>query len=383
MSEPNLVVNNLLCFISSTINSYDKEIITHQCASFYNENEITTAKSTFFSHLKIKPTWRKGENKSKLNIIDILDLMCKTDDDNIPSYVADRYNAFPPIFGYESIANDLKALSVEIAEIKENLKNQQVILSRNSENPELEVIKEEIIEIKKSLANFLHTPPKENICNGSDDSIVSRDFASPSAPPFSQEQFSMNEENFQTTYAAYASRPVVTKPTVNSKNTSAKGKGKRIQGANFSNVAHHKHLSSNAGTSQHIPSVQISKRFQMDEDGFYTKIKRKRIVGTKENDNQQGLKAARRTKVIYIGRLEEKTSVEDVENHISEVINVNVIKCYKLKCSMKNCSSFKVIIKEFELDKFLESSFWPQGTVVREFIFNQDQQEANKNSEFS
>ncbi len=109
-------------------------------------------------------------------------------------------------------------------------------------------------------------------------------------------------------------------------------------------------------------------RYKYDEDGFQTKMKKKRIVGTKKN-TEEGLRAVGRTKVIYIGRLEEDTDIDKLEKYVKDETGIVIKKCYKLKCSMRNCSSFKVIIEANKIDKLMSSLIWPSGTVVREYIF--------------
>ena len=108
MAETNCVINNLLCYVSSSLTSYDKDLITHQAASYYNENVIVAAKSVLCANLNIKPIWKRGDEKLRKEMIDIVDLVIKAKDSGtLPRYVADSYDAFPPLNGYETIANHL------------------------------------------------------------------------------------------------------------------------------------------------------------------------------------------------------------------------------------------------------------------------------------
>lgn len=396
MTEVSCVINDLLCFISSALNSYEKELIIHQALGYYSETDIKNAKSIICKHAGVKPTWRRKENRLWHDLMDVIDLVIQEKDaDKLQRYVADNYQAFPPLFGYETIANDLKTLKNDIVDIKENIEatsqDRTIVNKQNSCDTELETIKEELFEIKKFMFDYMQSQSESNeketnLSNSSFMSSLSvREI--PTAPPYSQLPVSplllsrsppqQDKPKHSLNKNKASNNHNHNQPSTNAINQNGKqdiDRSNNYSGKlNYSKVAASHPKSINAKT-------KVNGNYEIDEDGFQKKIKKPRIVGTK-NTSEGNLKAVvkTRTKVIYIGRLEEKTTVKDIEEHIKSEIGMSVIKCYKLKCSMDKCSSFKVIIDPNNIDKIMNDSVWPEGTLIREFIYRNENNENNSN----
>lgn len=395
------VINSVLCFISSSLNSYEKEVIIHQAVGFYSENDIKNAKSTICNHLKIKPAWRRSDDKMRNEVKDIIDLVNQANaDGTLPKYVADYYRAFPPLYGYEIIANDIKSLRNEVLDVKETIKETSSTCqcSRSNSPAEIETIKEEIIEIKQFMKDIISSKKHKDIeCNGNN-GVANCSFVSsasehlslipglsPTAPPYSQAPVSpllLNEDKVEN-LAENDSTKIPSKHENNDSkilNTGTKEKqtyskalinNRKNMEKVAKNIPKPKVLSlsnKEKDQTQSTPSVTRTEgKYQYDDEGFKMKIKKPKIVG--KNQNNSRLKAIKRTKVLYIGRMEEQTTAEDIENYIKEDIGVDILKCYKLNCSMRQCSSFKVIVNASEFDALLSETAWPIGAIVHEFIY--------------
>ena len=336
---------------------------------------------------------------------DIIELINQAkEQENLPKYVADHFRAFPPLYGYETIANDLKSLNSEVLDVKETIKvNSTCTCSRSPTNitAEIETLKEEIIEIKQFIMDFV-TKSKvdkknKNMNKIAELSFVSsstdQEFSEASAPSLSQLSQSpiLLNENREKILTNSPSKSVKQKntPIKSNKNSKVKEKptyslvlqnnettSQKVVNKNQETTATNSIDNSNS-TSNGNTNKRIEGNYQIDEDGFKMKIKKPRIIGTKQNNER--LKAVSRTKVLYIGRLEEKTTTEDIKIHIKEELDVEIIKCYKLNCSMRKCSSFKVIIDASDVNKLMSDQAWPMGTIVHEYIYRNPDEQNNSN----
>ena len=93
---------------------------------------------------------RKGPNKVKTEIKDILNLFENADNDNLnlPKCVADNFNSLPPISGFECVARRIVTLTEEI----EALKSELAIFRDNNDNYKKGM--EDCINIKMDIADI-------------------------------------------------------------------------------------------------------------------------------------------------------------------------------------------------------------------------------------
>ena len=73
----NVVVNELLCFLSNKVRSMTYESLMKLCMDFYDEESVITAKTIFLEHVVIpeaddKRKRRNGPNKKVTSMKDIL-----------------------------------------------------------------------------------------------------------------------------------------------------------------------------------------------------------------------------------------------------------------------------------------------------------------------
>lgn len=84
-------------------------------------------------------------------------------------------------------------------------------------------------------------------------------------------------------------------------------------------------------------------------------------------------KVAEPRKMLYISNLDPCTTKERVSELIYSKFGINPLLCSKLVSIDRNLEtleyvSFKVLVPENGFDKFLDSTSWPSGVIVREFI---------------
>lgn len=94
-------------------------------------------------------------------------------------------------------------------------------------------------------------------------------------------------------------------------------------------------------------------------------------LGTINNSQQvpRPLRAVPRNRLIFISRLAEDTTTEEVEYFIkSKCGDSALISSYKFVYSQpRSISSFKITVPDELFNNILEPSFWPENTFVREY----------------
>ena len=78
----NLIVNGLLCYLESARQSYDDEMIIVVCLYFYNSKKIAESKELLFSSVE-EEFVRRGDGKPKSDLVDMLNLLRKCDEENL------------------------------------------------------------------------------------------------------------------------------------------------------------------------------------------------------------------------------------------------------------------------------------------------------------
>ena len=115
-----LVIDNVLCYISTARDCMKAEDITRVCSAFFNSDDIIGAKDRLCDIIGEKGKRRRNENRLLHELQDILNLLEKCDGGEVllPKFVADSYNALPPSSGFEIIASHIISLMDEISSVK-------------------------------------------------------------------------------------------------------------------------------------------------------------------------------------------------------------------------------------------------------------------------
>ena len=78
-------------------------------------------------------------------------------------------------------------------------------------------------------------------------------------------------------------------------------------------------------------------------------------------------------KTVFASRFSVDTTVNDVEFYIKTNLGIedcNDVQIYKINA--RNRASFKIIVPESIFDSLVNPQFWPKNTIVRQFIYRDD-----------
>ena len=105
MSTPNIVINELLCFVSNRIDLLEITILKKLCLETYTSEEVLASKDLLFlqctdKHVTLDNLIRKriGTDRDARNLEDIFMMFQKLGKDQCPTFVAADINRLPPIY---------------------------------------------------------------------------------------------------------------------------------------------------------------------------------------------------------------------------------------------------------------------------------------------
>ena len=132
--EPEIVVNELLCFITNKMLTLPMQMIVQLCVNFYDDDIILSAKTQLHELRPCENTTRvirrKGPNRKESSVEDIYKFLDELGE-NVPTFVAHDLAALPPItFENIDLCTLLRAVQNsrdELAIITQTLSEQSVV----------------------------------------------------------------------------------------------------------------------------------------------------------------------------------------------------------------------------------------------------------------
>lgn len=339
MPDENLMINDVLCFLSTSRDTLTSDEAIISATAFYNSDDILSAKKIIFSLCKEKLTVRRScpehPNPTVADIQDIINLLHKHDKGKkvFPKFVAESHNSLPPSAGFLAFARAFNRIRDELSEVKEELK--QVKEAKNKENRILEEstdLKQDIADIKSML-------------------LLKSVVATPSdmtTPVYTQAT--------QQPTQAVSNAPIMSYSDA-FKSTTAPFIGERPR----------KTFSNNFKDNQMFAG---SRNFTNNIQRTYGPRKQNNIIGTYRNsdDSAFGFSSAPRKLDIYVGKCDLSTTAAKILNFCKNKINSDAIECTELMTKNEWYKCFKVTADFNVRDQLLTPDFWPCGVIVRKFI---------------
>ncbi|VVC97554.1 unnamed protein product [Leptidea sinapis] len=146
-----IIINEFLTFVQNKLDILDEQSITQICATNFTDTEIEDGKGILYKSCgdKVRHVQRKGDDKKKRNIKDVIRLLKEVDPDAPPNFVAKDLNRLPPVlFDHVDVTGILKdmlnmkndlvkfqlKMSAELGEIRNSI--QQLIEKNNMTTPQ-------------------------------------------------------------------------------------------------------------------------------------------------------------------------------------------------------------------------------------------------------
>jgi hypothetical protein len=121
-----VIVNELLCFVWNKMDILPYDTIVKLCSDVFDDDEVADAKSVLFgvcaSADSVRKITRKGADKLKHNLHDILNLLHETEPSDTPCFAAADLSKLPPVhynhMDMSVILKELELVKGDIAELK-------------------------------------------------------------------------------------------------------------------------------------------------------------------------------------------------------------------------------------------------------------------------
>lgn len=312
----NALVNNVLCFITTSRNTLNHDEIVSSVVAFYNAEKIKEAKEIIFKLLRekviVRKTCDKHPNPSVPNVKDILKLLSTREIDalELPSFLCDGYNAMPPR-GFSDIAGMICDLRDEIAAFRHELhehRRERTLDIKSLED--LSDTKEDITDTKRMINEV-----KNNV--GKILTEVSGRTA-PNDIPINNNSQTIN--------------PPLSGP--------------------------------------HVPTMaDIVKNNRPIHKVLAGPVKpplKRGVFGTRKSSPSNKISGVVRNLDVFVGRCTPETTNDDVISYCLEN-GAEVVKCEKINGKSPNSTSFKLTVSANIRDQLLDPGFWPEDIVVRKF----------------
>lgn len=123
-----VMVNELLCYLTYKMESLTVDHLVHICVGFYSDNEIMNAKRLLFGVVETDQRFisRRGDAKNSENLKDMIKVLLQLNT-LMPNFVARDLNKLPPLTAAPSdtikVARDLEAIKAELSLLRSNQQN--------------------------------------------------------------------------------------------------------------------------------------------------------------------------------------------------------------------------------------------------------------------
>src|SRR5678816_3508644 len=98
-----------VCYVTTALDVINNDAIVLICIAFYGASNIKDAKQRLSNLLGEEIKWRRGDDRLRGDMQDILDLIhsAKHKDKALPKFVAESYRSILPASGFEITGGEL------------------------------------------------------------------------------------------------------------------------------------------------------------------------------------------------------------------------------------------------------------------------------------
>ena len=90
-----------------------------------------------------------------------------------------------------------------------------------------------------------------------------------------------------------------------------------------------------------------------------------RVTGSRKEVHQ--LRAVKRTADVFIGRMDNDVTIEEIKDYISVNFELNVLNMEQLVIKTDKYRAYKVTVNMNERDKLFNAELWPEDVIVDKF----------------
>ena len=152
--------NPLLCYLVHKMDIINQELLVKVASEFYTDLEAETAKELLFRTVStgVRNIKRKGSEKCTQNIIDMLGILHKTKEEDIPMFGVFDLTRLPPLdlnfIDVTTLSQDIKQIRSEIKDCEPQVNQQKIeVMSRDivTMKDNMKLMEKQLTEVLKCL----------------------------------------------------------------------------------------------------------------------------------------------------------------------------------------------------------------------------------------
>ena len=395
-AEPEMLIDNILCFFTCKSLNQPKGSLKSTAAEYFREDEITKSKLLLVKaveklelpglqqYIKV----RKGENKNKSNIDDIVNILETVDENGqwtkMPVFCANDVSRIPQIDDISLMAvmrKDIDNLMAMVANVRDTIDNLLSVCSnmhislQSQDSPQKKILSDlysVCSNVQMQLNSQSHRGNQYTSALPADDqqnhhssstltttsysgavtAVSSGIYTSHSNPSQKPSQAPMLRSS---SAASYLSVNPSTMASEQQEQSSSESAGVLIAG-------------SGQPTTLDTDSQASANMYEWQQQKSRKTKKKKLIEGRSDNSK---LKGVVRKAIYCVNRLSPDTTTDDVCDFLSSC-GIKVLSCYSLNHVDSDdlyYVSMRVCIGWHDRDLFLQNDLWPAGVTVRPWVF--------------
>ena len=403
-----VIVNELLCFMSNKMDVLHVELLTKLCSDFYSVEEINVAKRTmhdlFYSKEEERPRlrWRKGDKAKSSNVQDILNMMSSFQTGELPDFLARNLNNLPPLsmkdFDLSKLMTELETMKCEISAIKcaigsqEEIKKDIIILRRATIERSAELAAEQTHRdlpenAEEDNADAVAAPDRQAEGRGppSNEVTVEEPVAEPERPGSQEGRNHGNDEDVGI--GQFADHPRYSEVL---RRAAPSPMSSRLVGVGGSPTSrdNNNRVSEVTAVDQGDDRPELRQNAPVRSEDGWTFPRRRRRDRDRDSERDQVVRGNGRNLVvraaqgrpndraygrgerkcvgIFVSRLSPTTTCDVLSAHIRHELRLNnrvLVEAIKTKYS--GYTSFLVRAPPEIRDKLMAPNMWPFGAIVR------------------
>lgn len=335
-----LVINELLCYMLAKIDSVPTDILTRLVDENFSDDEVDNAKSLLCKNVddSIKTGNKRGQNKKKHSLDDIVKMLVQCDRSELPKFVALDLSKLPPIsidcIDVSSLMRKQQLQEVEIAHLKDLVQEILTVTAETSKRVEVGLLCNSNCSVKNT-------------------SCTSSVLKTPAHPPFPRDpaldtaapgQGGASGPTYSEVVRDAVTNPDTSEWTVANRKKQAKAPAPKKPAVAQSPSSH--------GT---VGSQQVRSAAN------------KAVIGSRKTGPIKAVTTVKRLS-LFMSRLPPGTGEDVVKTYVMEQTGAEEVTVMKLKTKYDSYESYRLNIVNPSSDNVLDPELWAQGLVVRRFF---------------
>ena len=362
-----IIINELLCYLIAKIDSVPTDTLTRLVSETFTGDEVDASKKLLCEHVddSVKTGAKRGQNKKKHDLDDIVKMLVLCDRNSLPSFVALDLAKLPPVsidcIDVSSLMRKQQLQEVEISNLKSLVQEILTVTAETSKRVEEGRLgcRRDASEAPRCLANRPATSCPLSAPSGGSASGVA---GTVPVPPSDAGALGPVQACLGPSYSEVVrGEPAVTRPDGPEWYVANRRKRARAPVPRGpAGAASASQPQGTAGAQQARPAA-------------------KAIIGSRTSDSIKAVTAVKRVSV-FISRLPPGTGEEAVRKYAMEQTGADAVTALKLKTKYDTYESYRLDLMNPSCDSVLDPDLWAQGLVIRRFFTSRQSSDGDTSS---